>query len=133
MFLIDSDILVFLLRGDRRVAERFEARAADPKALSVISYGELLYGAMKSARPVENAAKVRRIGELFPVIHVSPAVMETFGPLKADLEKQGKRVDDFDLIIASTAIHLSYTLVTNNVQHFRPIPNLAVDNWARSS
>ncbi len=132
MFLIDSDILIFLLRGNRTVAESFEAHAADPKALSVISYGELLYGAMKSARPVENAAKVRRIGELFPVIDVSPAVMETFGSLKADLEKQGKRVDDFDLIIASTAVHLSYRLVTNNVRHFRDVPGLAVENWAKS-
>ena len=133
MFLIDSDILVFLLRGNQRVTERFEAHAADPKALSVISYGELLYGAMKSARPVENTAKVRRIAGLLPVIDVSPAVMETFASLKAELEKQGKRVDDFDLMIASTAIHLSYTLVTNNVRHFRDVPGRTVENWARSS
>jgi len=133
MYLIDSDILVFLLRGKRRVAESFEAHAADPKALSVISYGELLYGARKSARPVENVAKVRRISDVFPVIDVSPAVMETFGSLKAELEKQGKKIDDFDLIIASTAVHLSYTLVTNNVRHFRDIPDLALENWAKPS
>jgi tRNA(fMet)-specific endonuclease VapC len=133
MFLIDSDILVFLLRGNERVSERFAAHAADPKALSVISYGELLYGAIKSARPVENTAKVRRIAELLPMVDVSPAVMETFASLKAEMEQHGKKVDDFDLIIASTAVHLSYTLVTNNVRHFREIPGLAVENWAKSS
>lgn len=131
MYLLDSDTLVYVLRGDPKVTGNFEAHAADPKALSVITYGELLYGAMKSARPVENAAKVRRLGELFPVIDVSCAVMETFGALKAELEKQGKKVDDFDLIIASTALHLTYTLVTNNVRHFRYIPHLLVENWAR--
>ena len=131
MYLIDTDVLVFVLRGDGKTAANLQAHAGDPKAVSAISYGELLYGAMKSARPVENAAKVRRIGELFPVVDVSPPVMETFGTLKAELEKRGEKLDDFDLIIASTAIHLSYTLVTGNARHFQRVPDLMVENWAR--
>jgi len=131
MYLLDTDTLVHLLRGNPKVADQFASHAADPKALSVITYGELLYGAMKSARPVENAAKVRRTGELFPVVDVSREVMETFGALKAEMEKQGKKVDDFDLIIASTAIHLSFTLVTGNERHFRHIPGLPIENWTR--
>lgn len=131
MYLLDSDIWIFSLRGDRKVTANLEAHAADPKALSAISYGELLYGAMKSARPVENAAKVRRIGELFAVVDVSTPVMETFGSLKAEMDRHGKKVDDFDLVIASTAILLNYTLVTNNTRHFRHIPGLNLDNWAK--
>lgn len=131
MYLIDSDILIFALRGDPKVIRNFEAHAADPKALSVISFGELLYEAIKSGHPLENAAKVRRIAELFPVVDVSQVVMETFGWLKVDLEKRGQRLDDFDLIVASTAIHLSYALVTNNVRHFQRIPDLTVENWAK--
>jgi tRNA(fMet)-specific endonuclease VapC len=68
--------------------------------------------------------------ELFPVIDVSRAVVETFGSLKADLQRRGKGVDDFDLVIASTALVLNYTIVTNNEQHFRNIPGLRVENWA---
>ncbi|MCX7429042.1 MAG: type II toxin-antitoxin system VapC family toxin [Planctomycetia bacterium] len=131
MYLLDSDIWIFSLRGHAKVAENLAAHAADPKAMSVISYGELLYGAMKSARPVENAARVRRVGELFPVIDVTWPIVETFGTLKVELERQGGRADDFDLLIASTAIHLSYTLVTNNERHYRPIPGLAIENWAK--
>jgi predicted nucleic acid-binding protein len=41
----------------------------------------------------------------------------------------GKKIDDFDLLIAATALHLSYKLVTDNVRHFRNIPNLTVENW----
>ena len=48
MYLLDSDIWIFSLRGHAKVAENLAAHAADPKAMSVISYGELLYGAMKS-------------------------------------------------------------------------------------
>ena len=53
--------------------------------------------------------------------------------MKADLEGKGKRVDDFDLIIGSTALLMNYTLVTNNERYFRDIPGLAIENWARRS
>jgi len=86
---------------------------------------------MKSSAPQANLAKVRRVAELFPVIEVSRAIMETFGSLKADLERRGRTVDDFDLVIASTALVLNYALVTNNERHFRYIPGLRVENWAR--
>jgi len=131
VYLIDSDILIFALRGVPEVVRNFEAHAADPKALSAISFGELLYGALKSDHPLENAAKVRRLAELFPVVDASQAVMETFGSLKADLERRGEKLDDFDLVVASTAMHLSYALVTNNVRHFQRIPDLTVENWAQ--
>lgn len=131
MYLLDTDTLIFALKGAPPVIRNFEIHAADPKALSVVSYGELVYGAVKSARPMENLARVRRVTELFPIIDASRSVMDTFGSIKADMEKKGKRVDDFDLVIASTALILNYKLVTGNEKHFRLIPGLGVENWIR--
>jgi tRNA(fMet)-specific endonuclease VapC len=131
MYLLDTDTLMYALKGDRQVVRSLEEKAAQPKALSVITYGELFFGAMKSSAPQVNLAKVRRVAELFPVIEVSRAIMETFGCLKADLERRGRIVDDFDLMIASTALVLNYTLVTNNQRHHRHIPGLRLENWAR--
>lgn len=130
MFLLDTDTLVFILRGHQKVLEKFNANLQYPRAMSVISYGELLCGALKSRRPVENAAKVRHLCNLMPVVEVSPAVIETYAALRADLEKLGRRIDEFDLIIASTALYLSYTLVTNNERHFSNIPGLSLKNWS---
>jgi tRNA(fMet)-specific endonuclease VapC len=130
MYLLDTDTLVFILRGNPAVAGNLRARDAQPKAFSVLSYGELLYGAMKSARPLENAAKVRRLTEVLPLVDVSPAVMETFASLKNELERRGTKIGELDLIIASTAIHLSYTLVSNNLRHFRRVPGLRLETWA---
>ena len=130
MYLLDTDTLIYALKQDQHVTRRFEEKVNQPKAISVVTYGELFYGAMKSAAPQANLARVRRVVELFPVIDVSRAVMETFGSLKADLQRRGKGIDDFDLVIASTALVLNYTIVTNNEQHFRNIPGLRVENWA---
>jgi tRNA(fMet)-specific endonuclease VapC len=132
MYLIDTDILIYALKGEPRVVDQFRRHGVQPKAISVISYGELLFGAEKSTRQEENLARARRVGELFPVIDVSRAVMETFASLKRTLEKRGSRVDDFDLIIGATALNLGYTLVTNNERHFRLIPGVTVENWAKA-
>jgi tRNA(fMet)-specific endonuclease VapC len=132
MYLLDSDIIIFALKGVDRVVENFNSHSADPKALSVITYGELVYGAQRSARPVQNLAKVRRVAEIFPVVDVSRAIMETFGSIKADLGSKGRTVADFDLVIASTALILNYKLVTSNERHFRHIPGLPIENWTRS-
>ena len=131
MYLIDTDIMIFMLKGHLEVKKNFQVHLADPKALSVVTYGELFYGAEKSTRPVENTAKIRRLSELLPIIDISSTVMETFGSLKAKLEKQGEKLDDLDIIIASTAIHMGYTLVTNNIRHFQRIPELTIENWAK--
>ena len=61
---------------------------------------------------------------------VSRAIMETFGSIKADLERRGTPLADFDLIVASTALVLNYVLVTNNKSHFKRVPGLRMENWS---
>ncbi len=131
MYLLDTDILIYSLKGEQSVIENFRKHAADPKALSVITYGELVFGAHGSQRVTENLAKVYRIKELFPLVDISPAVMDTFGVLKADLRKRGTPVDDFDLLIGATALTIGYSVVTNNERHYAKIPELTVVNWAK--
>ena len=131
MFLLDTDILIYSLKGLPKVIENFKLHADTPKALSVISYGELIYGANKSAHVASNLSKVHRLQEIFPVIDATKAILECFGILKAQLSHRGVTVADFDLLIGSTAITLGYTVVTNNEKHFSKIPDLKVVNWMK--
>ncbi len=130
MFLIDTDIIIYALKKNDRVLAKFREHEQDPKALSVITYGELIYGARRSAHEIENLAKVHQLSEIFPVIEVSQSVMDTFGMLKAGMKEKGVNVDDFDLIIAATALSLNYTIVTNNTKHFSKVPGLKMTNWS---
>jgi len=130
MFLLDTDTLIYFLKGHGAVVENFKAHASKPKAISVVTYGELVYGAHKSERNAENLAKVRRLAELYPVMDITRAIMDSFGEIKAELSSRGTTVDDFDLQIGCTALALNYTVVTNNQKHFQKIPGLKVENWA---
>lgn len=131
MFLIDTDILLYSLKGYSKVVDNFKLYADAPKAISVISYGELIYGANKSEQIDNNLAKVHRLREIFPVIDVTPSVMESFGKVKARLSIDGISMADFDLLIGCTAMSLGYSVVTNNERHFKKIPNLKVVNWSK--
>lgn len=58
-------------------------------------------------------------------------VAEIFGRLKAQLEINGTRLDDFDLTIAACALTHNLTLVTDNMLHFQRIEGLKVANWSK--
>jgi tRNA(fMet)-specific endonuclease VapC len=130
-YLIDTDILIYSLKNNPVVHNNFMLHEHDPKAISVISYGELLIGAKKSVHIDKNLAVAYRIRELFPVISVDQPVIETFSNIKTALQHQGTPIDDMDLLIASTALTLNYVLVTNNEKHFKRIDGLLVENWCR--
>ena len=128
-FLIDTDIIIYSLKGHEKVRAWFEANKNLPKFISAVTYGELVYGAKKSPHPEKNLAAARRIAGLFPVLEVTKDIMEFFGSLKAGLRSAGRTLDDMDLIIAASAIHMNLTLVTNNDRHFSRVPDLLLENW----
>ena len=130
MYLLDTDTLIYFLKGNEAVVENFKATANTPKALSVITYGELIYGSRKSERVAENLARVHRLAELYPIIDITRSVMESFGEIKASLSASGTTIDDFDLLIGCTALTLNYAVVSNNTRHYQNIPGLRVMNWS---
>jgi tRNA(fMet)-specific endonuclease VapC len=129
--LIDSNIIIYSLKNDAVVKNNFAKNANSPKALSVITYGELVFGAHRSQQVTRNMAVVRRISALFPIIEASPSIMETYAEIKAALYNKGKPSDDMDLIIAATALVNNFTLVTNSERHFSEIQGLKIENWTR--
>jgi tRNA(fMet)-specific endonuclease VapC len=128
-FLIDTDIIIYSLKGDRPVQKWMLDNQTVPKFISVITYGELIYGARKSKHPSKNCATANRIAELFPVIDINKSIVEIFGEIRSKLETRGNKIDDMDLLIASSAIYMNLSLVTNNKNHFSRIPDLVLENW----
>ena len=45
------------------------------------------------------------------------------------LEKSGNRIDDFDLLIGSTAVAHNLIVITENVKHLGRIPDIQIENW----
>lgn len=128
-YLIDTDILINSIKGNRIVNQRISSLASIPKAISIITYGELLYGAKKSTQREKNTSIVYRLAEIFPIIGITRATMEAFTDLKTVLDRKGSKIEDFDLLIAATALSLNYILVTNNIKHYERVEGLQLENW----
>jgi len=131
MYLLDTDTIIFALKGDTAVQKNLRNHARDPIRMSTVTLMELYYGAHKSRKVASNLAKVRAVEAALEIIRVGQEMAELFGVLKAGLEKGGSPVDDFDLIIASCALSHNLILVTNNVRHFEKIEGLKLTNWTR--
>ena len=128
-YLIDTDIIIFALRGDKTVLAKFEENKNIPISISMITYAELVFGAKRSQNERTNMLKVNRIREIYPVEELNIGIMELFADIKANMYSKAIRIEDMDLFIAATAIYNDLTLVTNNTKHFRNIPLLKLENW----
>jgi len=58
-----------------------------------------------------------------------PESSESFGKIKADLEREGNLIDDFDIAIAAIAISHKCGVVTSNLKHFQRIKDLEIIYW----
>ena len=130
-YLIDTDIIIFALRGDKTVLAKFEENKNIPISISMITYAELVFGAKRSQNERTNMLKVNRIREIYPVEELNIGIMELFADIKANMYSKAMRIEDMDLFIAATAIYNGLTLVTNNTKHFKNIPLLKLENWKR--
>lgn len=122
-YLLDTNIIIEHLRGKRNIAFSF---LEEGSAISIITQAELFYGAYKSKKPKENLNKIKQMLEELEiqVISLDQKIINNYGKLKARLEKKGKKLDEFDLLIAATAFSLKLILATQNIKHFQRISQL---------
>jgi predicted nucleic acid-binding protein len=131
VYLLDTDIVIYSLKGHAAVKKNLERHLHAPLKISIVTLMELYYGAYKSQKVASNLGKVKHLEAALEVIPLGIETAEVFAMLKAALEKPGTPLDDFDLILAACALSHDLTLVTNNVKHFKRIEGLKLANWAR--
>ncbi len=129
-FLLDTNICIYIRqKRPDEVARRFRSLHPGEAAVSVITYGELLYGAFKSAQRVAALERLREFVRLVPALPLPENAAEVYGEVRAHLESLGETIGNNDLWIAAHALAGDLTLVTNNEREFRRIRNLRLQNW----
>jgi len=130
-FLLDTNICIHIRR--RRppaVLARFQQLKPGEAVLSVITYGELVYGAEKSQFHEQANRQLAELASLLPVMELPLRAGEFYGSIRAALEAEGCMIGNNDLWIAAHAKAASLILVTNNEREFRRVQDLDIQNWA---
>ncbi|MBW2412782.1 MAG: type II toxin-antitoxin system VapC family toxin [Deltaproteobacteria bacterium] len=129
-YLLDTNICIYIQRQKPgKVLARFQKLKPGDAAISVITWGELQYGAEKSQQRKKALQLLEEFKTLVPVLPIPENAGKTYGAIRASLESQGKPIGNNDLWIAAHAKAATLTIVTNNEQGFKQVPGLKVQNW----
>lgn len=130
-YLLDTNICIYIRqKRPPQVLARLERLGPEEAAISVITYGELLYGAEKSRERQKAMLRLEEIVTLIPVLALPKDAGQSYGAIRATLESKGETIGNNDLWIAAHAKAAGLTLVTSNEREFKRVTGLTVQNWA---
>jgi len=128
--ILDTDICIYIIKKKPpQVFEKFRSFDLGDIAISSITYAELQFGVQNSSDPDGNAKTLNKFVSPLNVLDYSAEAGVEYGKLRSYLKKKGKAIGSNDMFIASHALALQATLVSNNTREYYRVPGLTVENW----
>jgi tRNA(fMet)-specific endonuclease VapC len=128
-YLLDTNIVSDLIRNPQgRVAQHISKIGEDKVCTSIIVAAEMRYGATKKGSPRLTAQMEAVLGAL-EILPFETPPDKVYASIRVWLEKAGRPIGANDLLIASQALALGYTVVTNSEDEFAHVENLLRENW----
>ena len=129
-YMLDANIVIYTIkRRPPTVREAFKQHDGQ-MSISSVTWGELVYGAEKSAHTEKNQTDIEGFASRLDVLPFEEQAAAHFGQIRAELYRIGKPIGPYDMMIAGHARSKGLILVTNNVREFERVPGLRIENWA---
>ncbi len=126
-YLLDSNAVIALLRGDAGFLKRIRQHQPQDFAISSIVAHELFYGAYKGHRTAENLSRIEALR--FEILDFDREDARCSGELRAILAAAGAPIGPYDVLIAGQAIARGMILITHNVREFQRVAALQIEDW----
>lgn len=126
VYLLDTDWVIDYFNNKEPTSSKIEELIDEGIGISIISLAELYEGVLNSRNPESSENLLLGFTSEVSVIELDEEICRIFGELRGKLRKKGLLIDDFDIVIASTAIYHEITLCTNNRKHYDRIEGLKV-------
>lgn len=127
-YLLDTNICAYFLNGKFSLETKIDAMGLENCCVSEITIAELKYGVAKSTHKDRNNKVLELFQLKFAILPIFPA-LDIYAREKARLKTKGKILDDFDLLIGTTAIFNNLVLVTKNVSDFERLEGIVIEDW----
>ena len=125
-FLLDSSILIRIIRGDTLLAEKL---AELPQVFIVPTIiGELYYGARKSEKFTSEESHILAVTQAIVLLPYDYQTGVIYANIKDVLRRKGRPIPEADIWIAAAAQQYNLTLVHRD-QHFDEIAGLLTERW----
>ena len=129
-FLLDTDWIIRFLRGQRRTIEVMRSLYDEGFAISIISFSEVYEGIYRfeESKRDELEESFKNFLTGVQILNIDEHIAKIFAGQRAKLRRENKLIDNFDLLIGSTAMHHNLEVLTDNRKHFERIENLKLHN-----
>lgn len=127
-YLLDTNICAYFLNGKYDLETKIDEVGFENCFVSEITIAEMKYGVAKSTQKEKNIKTLEMFQAKFDILPIFPA-LDIYATEKARLKTKGKILDDFDLLIGSTAIFNNLTLVTKNISDFERLDGIVIEDW----
>lgn len=128
--MLDTDTSSYFIRGAYpNLDARVRALTNDKLCISVITRYELLFGLEFKPDATALRTLVNAFLQRITTLPFDNGAATTFALVSAGLRKAGIGIGTMDAMIASHALSLDSTVITNNVKHFEVVPGLKIENW----
>ena len=129
-YLLDTNICIYIAKGQPlAVRARFDQHTLHDLAMSIVTLGELRFGAEKSPARDRALATIGQLMQVLPACSLPLTAGEHYGQIRAAVQKQGQHVGNNDLWLAAHARAEGWILVSNNTREFERVPGLPMENW----
>ncbi|MBS7626984.1 PIN domain-containing protein [Candidatus Bathyarchaeota archaeon] len=131
MKVLDSDILIALLRNDRASIEKLRelSESRDIITTTIFNGQEILFGALMTDEVDRSLKPAKELADSLEILCYEKEDMMQTIKILAFLEKRGSHISLIDEMIAGICLNRRATIVTRNVKHFSRIPGLKVEEW----
>jgi len=132
MYLLDTNICIFAI--NKRPANVLEIIKKKSKAgiyISSLTVAELEYGVENSKYIEDNRIALLKFLSIFNVLNFDDMDAAPYGKLKTKLKKSGQIIGSIDMLLAAQAISKELIFVTNNVDEFKRIDGLKIEDWTK--
>ena len=131
-YLLDTNICVFYLKGLFQLADKIEQVGLNNCFISEITLAELKFGAENSQKIESNRLVVQELQNKIQIVPIIGA-LDLYAKEKARLRKVGTPLDDFDLLIGTTAIANDLIMVTHDTNHFQRLQGIRLEDWTKQA
>ncbi len=129
-YLLDTNICIYFLGGKFNLIDLIETIGISNCFISEITLAELKYGVENSIHKAKNQEILDRFSTKFTILPIFNS-LDVYAKEKARLKKQGRLLDDFDLLIGATAINNGLILATRNVSDFDRLEGIVIEDWTK--
>lgn len=130
-YMLDTDTCIYTIKRKPAHLKRLFNAHIGQLAISAVTWGELIFGAEKSSNVEANIAQIEGFAGRLEILPFGNHEARQFGQLKAELQKKGKPIGPYDMMIAGHARSQGLILVTNNVREFKRVDGLRLENWIK--